>query len=165
MSMSISERSLFLERTAQIFECHRRWARSIGKILHYHLEEFRTFIESRLADRHCPYCRAVLRPADFRLEHKVPINRQGRFQLKNLVVCCVACQKAKSVLDDTEFRDMLAVLSTWPKPVERHFLARLRAGTGAVSGELPPVGSLEWFTGSAPTPSPAAEPGHESTNA
>src|SRR5205807_1881343 len=95
----------------------------------------------------CPYCWGPLNPTTFCPTAKVPISRNGRFDLPNLDICCPGCQKAKGVLDASEFKEVLALLRTWPRLVSRDFLARLRAGAARVPADLPRIGSLEWFLG------------------
>lgn len=145
--MSIPERSLFLRRSGAGFEHQQRWARSLHQGLPYGLYELRELAERRLHEGRCPYCRGQLSAANFCFDHRLPIVRDGRFTLRNLEVCCAACQRAKGVLDATEYRELLAVVAAWPKPVAANFLDRLRAGASTVGGRLPRVGSLEWFTG------------------
>lgn len=145
--LTISERSLFLRRTAESFECQTREARSRHRSLLYGIHDLRDLAERRLIEGRCPYCGGELTAANFCLDRRVPVSREGRFTLRNLDVCCADCLAAKGVLDAIEYRDLMAVVRTWPRPVAANFLARLRAGA-VVGGRLPRVGSLEWFTGS-----------------
>jgi len=52
----------------------------------------------------------------------------NRFDLANLIVCCMTCNAAKGPLTESEFRTLLKLLSTWPNSAQVNTLARLRAG-------------------------------------
>src|SRR5262249_3967605 len=150
MSMTLKERALFLQKTADVFETHRRCARAAGKCVFYRLEDLRGGVERDLARGACLYCRVPLSVATFVLDHRVPIPRGGRFVFRNLEVCCRDCHLLKGFLDAQEFRELLALLASWPKPLQQHFRARLRAGASLVRTALPVPGTLAWYTGAEP---------------
>ncbi len=148
MPMTVPERARFWQRSADDYEDHRRQARRLGKVVCYSLDDFRTFAERRLDGGTCPYCRGPLGVPAFAVGLRVQPARRGKFTLRNLEVCCSDCHLLKSVLDGDEFAELVALVRGWPKPVAKHFLARLRAGAALVPARLPAPGSLEWFTGS-----------------
>jgi hypothetical protein len=148
MSLTLKERAVFLERTANSFWTLRQQAREAGKIVTYKLDDLRGLVERTLGDRGCPYCRGPVTVGSFVTGCKVPLERGGRGSFRNLEVFCTDCHVLKGILDASEYREMLQLVQSWAKPVRNHFLARLRSGhaTG-----LPRPGCLEWFTG-APAP-------------
>jgi hypothetical protein len=146
--MTLRERALSWQRCGEAYDAHRQGARAHGRCLSYRLEDLYALVARHLDRPVCPYCHGPFTAATLALGHKVPIARGGRFLFKNLDVCCQGCHLLKGVLDHQEFRELLQLIHTWPRPVGNNFLARLRAGTPVTGSVLPPVGSLEWFTGS-----------------
>ena len=153
--MTPSERALLWRRSSEQFQFHQDQARAAGKCLMYRLEELRDFLERSFANPSCPYCRRKLSVGTFTVDHKLPIARGGRFTFRNLEVACLDCRQTKGVLDSQEFRELLLVVHSWPRPVQKVFLSRLRAGGAHCTRKLPPLGALEWFTGSDAAHAPA----------
>jgi hypothetical protein len=151
MLMTLIERPQFLQQTAEWFATTKCAARAAGKFIAYRLEDVRSLAERHFADDTCPYCLGPLRVANFTLDYKIPIARGGKYIFKNIEVCCRDCRLLKGVLDIQEFRELLRLVFSWPKPIQNDFRARLQTGAGC---PLPPMGSLEWFTGSAETHAP-----------
>jgi hypothetical protein len=142
----LKERALFLARSGEAFRALCDRARGLGKCLTYRLDDVRGLIEKHFERGSCPYCRCPLTAAAFVLDHKLPLARGGKLTFKNLDVSCRRCHGLKGVLDSQEFRDLVALVSGWPKPVQRQFLSRLWAGSDIVPLSLPRLDSLEWFT-------------------
>ncbi|HEV3204081.1 MAG TPA: HNH endonuclease signature motif containing protein [Gemmataceae bacterium] len=151
MAMTYKERPQFLKQTAEWFAATRRAAKAAGKFITYSLEDLQSLVERHFADSHCPYCQGQLGVGQFTLDHKTPIARGGKYIFKNIEVCCQQCRDLKGFLDGEEFRELLRLLQSWPKPVQNDFRARRGAGSGC---PLPRLGSLEWFTGSAEAHAP-----------
>jgi hypothetical protein len=145
--MTQQDRALFHARTADLYARHKRWAERHGTCLPYDLFDLRGLAGTRLGPEACPYCRGPVTVVNFVVGHQTPIDRGGKFTLRNLAVCCPACAAAKGPLDDHEFREVCQLFRHWPRPVVQHFLARLTAGAAVVRDRLPGPGSLEWFTG------------------
>jgi hypothetical protein len=82
----------------------------------------------------CAYCGCVLTPETFSLDHKMPTCRRADYSLGALAVCCLPCQQRKGLLSSDEFRQVLALIATWPPRAGSDLLARLRAGGGARYG-------------------------------
>jgi hypothetical protein len=155
--MTLKDRAVFWQRTANYFEEQQRQARCAGRSLRYRLEDVRSLVERHLARPLCPYCHGLLTAASFVVGLRTPSQRGGRFSVKNLEVICGDCVVLKGVLDTQEFRELRLLLNGWAKPVRKDFLARLRAGSALVRSKLPPIDSLEWFTDPEPV-DPAYRP-------
>jgi 5-methylcytosine-specific restriction endonuclease McrA len=155
LSTTLGERALFLARCRDQYQSQKARARGAGKCLLYSLEDLRELLEARLAEPVCPYCLGPFTARSYALEHQIPIARGGKFTFRNLDVTCHDCSVIKGVLDRQEFRELWALMRTWPKPVLKTFLARLRAGAPIVPDTLPAPGALEWFTGSDEPHAPA----------
>ncbi len=157
MFLTLKERPLFLEQLNDCWQAQRRQARAAGICLTYSLEDLRALVEHRLVQGVCPHCQGPVTPTNFAIGHKVPSTRGGKFTLRNLEVCCRECAACKGVLDAHEFRELLLLVRTWPKPVQKFFRAALATASAGSAVELPRPGSLEWFTGS-DQPHPPALP-------
>jgi hypothetical protein len=145
--MTVTERLRLLQVCREFFQLQKEESRAAGKILGYRLEDLQSLVERFFVQPVCPYCRQVLRPADAMLTYRVPICRGGKFSFRNVEMLCRDCQHLRTPLDSGEFRELLELVHSWPKPVQNFFLGRLRAGDPSALPSLPPVGSLEWFTG------------------
>jgi hypothetical protein len=76
----------------------------------------------------CVYCGCVLTAETFSIDHKTPTCRRADYSLSNLAVACLSCQQRKGLLTAEEFRQLLALVGTWPPRPGSDLLARLRAG-------------------------------------
>jgi 5-methylcytosine-specific restriction endonuclease McrA len=146
MALTVRDRAVCWEKCRAAFQAHKDRARAAGTCLIYRLDDLGGLAEWQLAQGVCPYCRGPLTASNFAIGHKVPPTRAGKFSFRNLEVICRDCHAAKGVLDYQEFRELWILMRAWPKPVRGHFLGQLQRG--ARPATLPPVGSLEWFTGS-----------------
>jgi hypothetical protein len=146
--LTLKDRPPFLEQISTAWELHRRQARAAGTCVAYRLDDLRSVVEHHLAQGVCPYCRGPVTPTNFAIDHKIPIARGGKFSFRNLEICCRECAACKGVLDAQEFRELLLLVRTWPKPVQKLFRARLAAAAAGSTADLPRPGSLEWFSGS-----------------
>ncbi|MHB1422799.1 MAG: HNH endonuclease [Gemmataceae bacterium] len=75
----------------------------------------------------CAYCRAPLSFAAS-LDHRQPLARGGRHQLANLAVCCSRCNSLKGQLAESEFRELLGLLSRTHPAARTDIERRLLAG-------------------------------------
>jgi 5-methylcytosine-specific restriction endonuclease McrA len=148
LSTTPRERALFLARCRDQYQSQKARARAAGKCLLYSLEDLRDLLEARLAEPVCPYCLGPFGAGTYALEHQVPLARGGKFTFRNLDVTCHDCGVIRGALDRQEFRELWGLMRTWPKPVQKEFVARLKAGAPLVARALPAPGALEWFTGS-----------------
>jgi 5-methylcytosine-specific restriction endonuclease McrA len=147
MALTTQELSLFWQRTQEWYDAVRREARAAGAYPSYSLEELRTLVEKYLGRPRCPYCQSPLTVATMALAHRTPIVRGGRYTLRNLEICCPECQLLRGLLDAQEYRELRLLVNTWPRPIQKRLLAGLRAMAESARS-VPPVGTLEWFTGS-----------------
>jgi 5-methylcytosine-specific restriction endonuclease McrA len=162
MPLTLRDRVVVWQQVEAACQNHRRCARAAGRSVFYRVEDMGALVEQHLERGVCPYCRGPLPAGAFVLDLRVPAARGGRYTLRNLVVCCRDCHLLKGALDDHEYRELLAVVGNWPRPLQNHFRARLRAGASTVRTALPVCGSLEWFTGSAEAHEPSRRlPGDE----
>ncbi len=145
--MTLRERAEFLHETRDAFDAHCSCARAAGKYVFYRLEDLRGVVETYLRRGDCPYCSGLLKIDNLVVGHKVPSTRGGKYTLRNLCVSCRDCSVIKGALDEQEFRELLALISQWPRALQRHFCKQLRAGASLVRTALPVCGSLAWFTG------------------
>jgi 5-methylcytosine-specific restriction endonuclease McrA len=81
----------------------------------------------------CPYCREIGRPAHIIgfencvLDHKVPIDRGGTWDLSNIVCVCADCNNAKGHLSYEFFIAIMSEVEKWPDAADRrNFNACLR---------------------------------------
>lgn len=119
------ENAQFMKRTALIYEEQRDRAWKHGLFINYRLEDLRGLIDKSLGEKGCCYCGACLNGSDFRVVLKNPAERGGAYHLGNLAVCCTTCRRAKGNLDDAEFKELYAILRTWPQQIADHLLQRL----------------------------------------
>jgi len=120
-------------RCKRVYAHHRQRAQQQGEALGYSPTELFNLILLAV-DSGCPYCGRLVLPESFSVDHRTPPGRGGRHTLANLLVCCPACNEAKGLLKEAEFRELLALLEAWPPLVRLDVLARLRSG-GKARGE------------------------------
>lgn len=152
--MTVTERLRLLQRCREFYQDQKRQARARGRCVAYRLEDLHGLVEKHLPEAPCPYCHRPLTPARMALACRTPAGRGGRFTFRNVEVSCSDCLAVRGALDGPEFRELLLLVRTWPKPVQNEFLARLRAASQGPPPVLPEPGSLEWFTGSAEAHAP-----------
>jgi hypothetical protein len=128
----LSDQGEFLARTRTFYETHLACADAHGTDVFYSLEDVRGAAEPHLRQQACPVCRGPLRAANLVIEHKVPPARGGRYTLRNLLVICRGCAVLKGALDHQEFRELLSLMSHWPRGIRAHFCKQLRAGASLV---------------------------------
>lgn len=146
-SLSGQEQNLLHFWSLEAFEALKSAADRQGVCLNFDLFDLRQLILARLGSFGCMYCKGPVGVESLQVDAKTPFWRGGKFVMKNLAVCCAGCKSAKDMLDDREFRELLALIQSWPTPVRENVLARLRAGASLARAALPRPGSLEWFTG------------------
>lgn len=77
----------------------------------------------------CYYTGVFIDETDFGIDHKVPLARGGDNSLDNLCAVAKSTNNSKGALTDTEFFELLKLISTWEdKGVS--LLKRLRMGGG-----------------------------------
>ena len=120
--------AIFMQRTDQLYQGHRRRAQVAGQMLDFRLGDLRYFVSRNLGRHHCHYCCGPVEAETFNLDYKVPPERGGSFAFHNLAVVCKDCSRAKGSLDHFEYRELVSLLRTWATPIRRNFIARLQAG-------------------------------------
>lgn len=73
----------------------------------------------------CYYTGVPLKPTDFSVDHKQPLNRGGGNEIDNLCVCTKQINTTKGNMTENEFRCLLDFLSSWEDNGEM-VLRRLR---------------------------------------
>jgi hypothetical protein len=144
---SVQWRLAFLRRTRELFDDQLRQAQKLKRFPGFGVGDVRGLVWFRMRSEVCPYCEEPLRLEQVVVGHRWPIARGGRFSFQNLEVICRDCALLRGGLDAQEYREVWGMLHGWARPVRENFLDRLRAGARIVPVRLPPVGSLEWFTG------------------
>jgi len=137
-----AERTVYLRRTRAIYDRQREQARAVDRKLGYSLADLRGFLALRLLRGRCTYCGERLDVPHIEADYLIPIGRGGRFSFSNLDAMCTDCFLLRAGLDAQEFRQMWHVLHEWARPLRRHFIDRLRAGTIVVPA-APPFGNNE----------------------
>jgi 5-methylcytosine-specific restriction endonuclease McrA len=120
-------RALIMRRTYSMFRHMAERADKAVASVPFSLEELRSYATDRVACC-CPYCSDPLRPRTFSLDHRIPIERGGSWDLDNLDVICDPCNRAKGTMTGSEFESVLRVLREMPGPTMRDVLGRLKAG-------------------------------------
>jgi 5-methylcytosine-specific restriction endonuclease McrA len=123
------ERMVYLRRTRVIYDRQREQARLVDRRLGYSLADLRGFLALRLLRGRCTYCGERLDVQRIEADYLIPISRGGRFSFSNLDGMCQDCFLLRAGLDAQEFRQIWHVLHEWARPLRRHFIDRLRAGT------------------------------------
>lgn len=123
--------TLFKRRTATLYSNHRKRAAKTRETPAYNLDELRKHLEPML-EQGCSYCGCELTEATFTADHIQPTSRNGRWELRNLCLCCAECNQSKSTLTGEEYRSLRAVMAQWHPWVRQKFLARLRAGARVI---------------------------------
>jgi 5-methylcytosine-specific restriction endonuclease McrA len=127
------ERMIYLRRTRAIYDRQLEQARSLGRRLGYSLADLRGFLALRLLRGRCSYCGEPVNVQNIEADYLIPISRGGRFSFSNLDAMCQDCFILRAGLDAQEFRQIWHVLHEWARPLRRHFIDRLRAGTMIVA--------------------------------
>jgi 5-methylcytosine-specific restriction endonuclease McrA len=123
------ERMIYLRRTRVIYDRQQEQARLVERRLGYSLADLRGFLALRLLRGQCTYCGEGLNVQNIEADFLIPISRSGRFSFSNLDGMCQDCFLLRAGLDAQEFRQIWHVLHEWARPLRRHFIDRLRAGT------------------------------------
>lgn len=123
---------LFMKRTTNAIDSHRKRAKAAGQRLDYGLDEFREkVIESlRLP---CYYCGVGLTDANWSSDHSTPTSRGGSYCLWNVEIVCKHCNEAKGALTHEEFSALLCVLRDFQSQARLNVIQRLRAGARAMA--------------------------------
>jgi 5-methylcytosine-specific restriction endonuclease McrA len=133
---------IYLRRTRALYDRQQEQARLLNRTLGYSLADLRGFLALRLLRGRCTYCGEGLDVQHIEADYLIPINRGGRFSFSNLDAMCPDCFLLRGGLDAQEFRQIWHVLHEWARPLRRHFIDRLRAGTIMVPA-APSFGNLE----------------------
>jgi 5-methylcytosine-specific restriction endonuclease McrA len=129
-----AERALFTRRTYTMYRHQCERADKAGMSVPYSLEELRSEVEPYLFapwgpdPTTCRHCGERLKAKTFSLDHDVPIERGGIWDLSNLHVICDRCNRAKGIMSGAEFESVLRVLREMPTATRNDTLGRLRAG-------------------------------------
>jgi 5-methylcytosine-specific restriction endonuclease McrA len=60
-----------------------------------------------LQNKSCSYCKITLDKKDIVFDHKIPLSREGKHDINNLVVSCKDCNNLKSTRNSEEFANFL----------------------------------------------------------
>ena len=81
---------------------------------------------TKLKEVICAYCEEPVAKEDWSIDHFLPLSRGGKNNIRNMVMSCYKCNKAKGDMTGEEFRHLLEFLSTWEGD-GRKLLIRLRS--------------------------------------
>jgi 5-methylcytosine-specific restriction endonuclease McrA len=124
-----AERTLLTRRTYTMYRHQCERADKAGMSVPYSLDELRALVSFQIDSGHvCEFCREPLKAKTFSLDHDVPIERGGIWDLSNLHVICDRCNRAKGIMSGAEFESVLRVLREMPAATRNDTLGRLRAG-------------------------------------
>jgi 5-methylcytosine-specific restriction endonuclease McrA len=123
-ALPLSQAAALRRRCRALLDAHRRRARAAGVTLAYGPEELLALCRESVC---CDYCRAPL-AGDFSLDHARPVARGGSHALSNLVACCRTCNVRKGALLASEYRQLLALLASWPPAAQEDVRRRLMSG-------------------------------------
>lgn len=91
-------------------------------------EEVRQWLKTHVKkEKACPYCSTGIGLGNFAVDHKQAIARGGSPLLANCQLTCGPCNRAKGDLNDVEFRDLVAFLTSQSTDMKKSVLARLKA--------------------------------------
>jgi 5-methylcytosine-specific restriction endonuclease McrA len=127
-------RALFMRRTYSMYKHMCERADKQGQSVPFDLEQLREVVEYELGPLSvnrglCPYCESPLKVKTFSLDHRIPIERGGSWDLgNNIDTICDPCNRAKGTMTGDEFESVLRVLREMPGPTMRDILGRLKAG-------------------------------------
>lgn len=126
-------RALFLRRTYTMYRHMAERADKAAASVPFSLEELRDQAEHELGlngirQGLCRYCMAQMKPKTFSLDHRIPIERGGSWDLNNIDVICRSCNTAKGTMTGSEFESVLRVLREMPPATKNDVLGRLKAG-------------------------------------
>ncbi len=116
-------------RITDAIASHRARAKAVGQTIDYGADDLQALVADALS-KPCPYCRYPITETSFSVDHDTPTSRLGSFAMRNLVVCCKACNTKKSALTGQEFKDLMAMLRGWHPSAQTDILRRLMAGGG-----------------------------------
>jgi 5-methylcytosine-specific restriction endonuclease McrA len=80
----------------------------------------------------CSYCHGELTVKNMSADHRIPVERGGSWQDKNVRIICGSCNGAKGRMNEDEFIQLMDVLNGFDQTVRREVLGRLKAGASVV---------------------------------
>jgi len=116
----------FLYKANQLISNFQSRHKKVNKTYSYFTKriDYAEIIKTKLTN--CEYCKCKLNKLNFSVDHKIPLSHGGDTNNDNLAYCCTHCNSAKGELTDTEFKELLTLVSTW-KDKGDNLLKRLRA--------------------------------------
>lgn len=122
--MNLTQHDLLTARARRLLSDHRTRAKRDGVALDYTLADVRRLLESSPC---CTYCGLPL-SFSASLDHRQPIARGGKHALENLSITCNRCNRLKSILTDSEFRQLLTFLESLHPAARGNLERRLLEG-------------------------------------
>lgn len=121
----VSADAVLRRRCRKMLSDHRRRAARDFQTIGYTVADLIRLVTDHPA---CAYCGCLLTPGTFSLDHAVPTSRRPDYSLGNLQVVCILDQERKGLLTAEEYKELLALVSTWPPRAGCDLLDRLRSG-------------------------------------
>lgn len=117
-------------RVKNSYDSHVRRAKAAGQHIRYTRAELQGHVEPMLG-LPCTYCRTIILDQDnFSCDHAQPIARSGSFDICNVRVCCSDCNLVKGLMNEHEYRSLVAIMAQMPPVVRLDLAARLKHGGG-----------------------------------
>jgi 5-methylcytosine-specific restriction endonuclease McrA len=120
----LTQTALLRRRCQRILAEQKRRAARDDADMDYSLDEL---LQLAMLCPLCAYCRMPV-SMGFSFDHLVPIARGGPHSLVNLCVVCQPCNVRKGRLTCEEYRQLLALVGSWPPAAQEDLRRRLMAG-------------------------------------
>jgi len=129
--------ALFMKRTLSIYGGMRARRRKLegqaDKQLPFSLAHLRLRIENALQGAYpCRFCKVPLTIKNISPDHKIPVERGGKWSMQNIELICLSCNHCKGRLTAVEFRRLYNTLLEFDPPQRNEVVGRLKAGASVV---------------------------------
>jgi hypothetical protein len=126
-SMDHFARRAFMQRTGAAIKNHHARALKVKAKVGYTLDDVRNLVRLYVG-KPCPYCGERIHTRNFSLDHAAPIVVGGEWDLANLAVTCVRCNKLKGRMLPAEMRGLMILLKAFTPEGRRDVTMRLLMG-------------------------------------
>lgn len=127
--------ALFMKRSAGIYSGMRARRRKLegqsDKMLPFTIASLRIMLEHAINGA-CPYCTQEITVKTMSADHKIPVERGGKWGSQNIEIICRSCNLAKGRTTRAEFGRIMDVLNEFDPKVRNEVLGRLKAGASVI---------------------------------
>jgi 5-methylcytosine-specific restriction endonuclease McrA len=128
-NLNSREQRIFVRRTLSTYQTMK--GKAAPQDLPFSIHEWRLWVLACLGQP-CRYCQEKLRPKIFSADHANPVARGGSLALDNIHLICQGCNKAKGILSDAEFSQLVDLLKTWEPRIRGDVIGRLKVGQAQI---------------------------------